>query len=135
MTTKDTTSGVVSGENLDKLNTNLKKVEELSQRLTQVLSHRSTNHPALDAPNHELFARAATAYWQEALRDPAKMLEHQLQFWSKSVTQFVDAQQALSQGKLQAPADPGPKDRRFANPLWDTHPYFNYVKQQYMINA
>ncbi|MEO0866300.1 MAG: class I poly(R)-hydroxyalkanoic acid synthase, partial [Pseudomonadota bacterium] len=135
MTTSDTTDGAVSGENLDKLNANLKKVEELTQRLTQVLTHRSTHNPALDGPNQELFTKAATAYWQEALRDPSKMLEHQLQFWSKSVTQFVEAQQALSAGKLQAPADPGPKDRRFANPVWDTHPYFNYVKQQYLINS
>jgi len=133
--TKDTTIGVVSGENLDKLSTNLKKVEELTQRLTHVMSHRSMHNAALDAPNQELFTKAATAYWSEALRDPAKVLEHQLQFWSKSVTHFVEAQQALASGKLQAPADPGPKDRRFANPLWDTHPYFNFVKQQYLINA
>ncbi|MEM8655869.1 MAG: class I poly(R)-hydroxyalkanoic acid synthase [Pseudomonadota bacterium] len=135
MTTKDTTDGAVSGENLDKLNTNLRKVEELTQRLTQVLTHRSTHNAALDGPNQELFQKAASAYWQEAFRDPAKVLEHQLQFWSKSVTHFVEAQRALAQGKLQAPDNPGPKDRRFANPLWDTHPYFNYVKQQYLINA
>ncbi|MEL7164315.1 MAG: class I poly(R)-hydroxyalkanoic acid synthase [Pseudomonadota bacterium] len=131
----DTTTGVVTGENLDKLNANLRKVEELTQRLTQVMTHRSTHNAALDGPNQELFAKAATAYWQEALRDPAKVLEHQLQFWSKSVTHFVEAQQALASGKLKAPDDPGPRDRRFANPLWDTHPYFNYVKQQYLINA
>ncbi|MEO1557996.1 MAG: class I poly(R)-hydroxyalkanoic acid synthase, partial [Pseudomonadota bacterium] len=76
-----------------------------------------------------------TAYWHEAVRDPAKVLQHQLQFWSKSVTHFVEAQQALASGKLKAPDDPGPADRRFANPLWDTHPYFNFVKQQYLINA
>ncbi|WP_299146450.1 class I poly(R)-hydroxyalkanoic acid synthase [uncultured Tateyamaria sp.] len=135
MTTNDTTDGAVSGENLDKLNANLRKVEELTQRLTQVLTHRSTHNTALDGPNQELFAKAATAYWHEAFREPAKVLEHQLQFWSKSVTHFVEAQQALASGKLQAPEDPGPKDRRFANPLWETHPYFNYVKQQYLINA
>ena len=135
MTTSDTTSGAMTGENLDKLNTNLRKVEELTQRLTQVMTHRSTHNAALDGPNQELFSKAATAYWQEALRDPAKVLEHQLQFWSKSVTHFVDAQQALASGKIKAPDDPGPKDRRFANPLWDTHPYFNFVKQQYLINA
>lgn len=134
-TTQNTTIGAVSGENLDKLSTNLKKVEELTQRLTQVMSHRSMHNPALDGPNQELFTKAATAYWSEALRDPAKVLEHQLQFWSKSVTHFVEAQQALASGKLQAPENPGPKDRRFANPLWDTHPYFNFVKQQYLINA
>ncbi|MEM9869991.1 MAG: class I poly(R)-hydroxyalkanoic acid synthase [Pseudomonadota bacterium] len=135
MTTSDTTSGAVTGENLDKLNTNLRKVEELSQRLTQVMTHRSTHNAALDGPNQELFNKAATAYWHEAVRDPAKVLQHQLQFWSKSVTHFVEAQQALASGKLKAPDDPGPADRRFANPLWDTHPYFNYVKQQYLINA
>ena len=135
MTTKDTTGGAVSGENLDKLNTNLRKVEELSQRLTQVMTHRSMHNAALDGPNQELFTKAATAYWHETFRDPAKVMEHQLQFWSSSVTHFVEAQKALSSGKLVAPADPGPKDRRFANPLWDTHPYFNFVKQQYLINA
>ena len=48
MTTSDTTSGAVTGENLDKLNTNLRKVEELSQRLTQVMTHRSTHNAALE---------------------------------------------------------------------------------------
>ncbi|MEP1963463.1 PHA/PHB synthase family protein [Tateyamaria sp.] len=135
MTTADTTGGAPTGENLDKLTANLRKVEELSQRLTKVMTHRSMHNEALDGPNQELFQKAASAYWTEALRDPAKVLEHQLQFWSKSVTHFVEAQQALASGKLTAPPDPGPSDRRFANPLWDTHPYFNFVKQQYLINA
>lgn len=135
MTTNDTTDGAVSGENLDKLSTNLRKVDELTRRLTHVLTHRSTHNPALDGPNQELFAKAATAYWAQSFRDPAKVLEHQLQFWSKSVTHFVEAQKTLASGKLTAPADPGPKDRRFANPLWDSHPYFNFVKQQYLINS
>ncbi|MDB2577791.1 class I poly(R)-hydroxyalkanoic acid synthase [Tateyamaria sp.] len=135
MTTKDTMDGAVTGENFDKLSANLNKVEELTQRLTQVLTHRSTHHPALDAPNQEIFAKAANAYWTEALRDPSKVIEHQLQFWTKSVTQFIDAQQAIASGQLQAPANPGRKDRRFVNPLWETHPYFNYVKQQYLINS
>ena len=135
MTTKDTTDGAVTAENLDKLSANLNKVEELTQRLTQVLTHRSTHNPALDGPNQELFAKAANAYWTEALRDPSKVIEHQLQFWTKSVTQFIETQQAIASGQLKTPAHTGRKDRRFANPLWETHPYFNYVKQQYLINS
>ena len=135
MTTQDTKDSSIVQPNLDNLTENLKKVEQLSERLTQVLAHRSTHNAALDGPNQELYSKAVTAYWNEAMRDPGKVLEHQLQFWSKSVTHFVEAQSALAQGKLQAPSDPGPKDRRFSNPLWDSHPYFNFIKQQYLINA
>ena len=132
MTTQDTKDSSIVQPNLDNLTENLKKVEQLSERLTQVLAHRSTHNAALDGPNQELYSKAVTAYWNEAMRDPGKVLEHQLQFWSKSVTHFVEAQSALAQGKLQAPSDPGPKDRRFSNPLWDSHPYFNFIKQQYL---
>ncbi len=135
MTTNDTSDCGDSSSSLDNLSANLKKVEELTSRLTHVLTHRSTHNPALDGPNQELFGKAVSAYWAEAVRDPSKVLQHQLEYWSKSVTHFVDAQAALAQGKLQAPADPGPKDVRFSNPLWDTHPYFNFIKQQYLINA
>ena len=31
--------------------------------------------------------------------------------------------------------DPLAHDKRFANPLWDSHPYFNYIKNQYALNA
>ena len=114
---------------------NLKKVEGLSERLTQVMSNRKTHQQALDGPNQEIFAKAANAYWTEAVNNPAKLMEHQMGYWTKSVTHFMEAQQALCKGTLSAPDDSAPKDRRFANPLWETHPYFNFVKQQYLINA
>ncbi len=114
---------------------NLKKVEALTQRLTHVMSARQTHQATLDGPNQELFTKAASSYWSEAMQNPAKLMEHQMGFWTKSVTHFVEAQQALAKGTLSAPVDNTPKDRRFANPLWQTHPYFNFVKQQYLINA
>lgn len=135
MTTKEGGSDLMSGEHFERLTENLSKVETLSQRLIEALSRKTSHNRALDAPNHDLFAKAATAYWTEAIQNPAKILEIQLNYWSDSVKHFVEAQQALARGKLQAPEDPGPKDPRFANPLWDTHPYFNFIKQQYLINA
>ena len=111
------------------------RVEELSQRLVSALTGRHSTPIALSGPDPSLYTRAAHAYWQEWMNNPAKILEHQVQFWGKTMTHFVDAQQTLAKGQLRAPDDPGAKDPRFANPLWDTHPYFNYVKQQYLINA
>jgi len=135
MTTSDDGGGTLAGEHFDRLTENLKKVESLSKRLMDVMSHKTSHNPALNAPDQELFAKAATAYWNEAMQNPAKLLEHQIEFWGKSVKHFAEAQQALAQGKLSAPEDPGPRDKRFSNPLWDSHPYFNFVKQQYLINA
>ncbi len=114
---------------------NLKKVEQLTERLSQVMAHRTTHQPALDGPNQQLFAKAAQAYMAEAIQNPAKLMEHQIGYWSQTVTHFMEAQQALAKGKFEAPEDRTGKDRRFANPLWESHPYFNYVKQQYLINA
>ncbi|MGA9410342.1 MAG: class I poly(R)-hydroxyalkanoic acid synthase [Roseobacter sp.] len=135
MTTESDGSVVPSGESLEKMTHNLKKVEELSERLQRVLVNKQGHNPALDGPNRELFGRAAQAYWAEMVNNPAKILENQMSYWSDTMKHFVEAQQTLAKGKLEAPEDPGPSDRRFTNPLWDTHPYFNYIKQQYLINA
>lgn len=110
------------------------RVEQLSKRLADVLSQKVPHNPALDGPNQELYARAATAYWAEAMQNPAKLLEHQLEYWSKSVLNFAEAQKAFA-GQMEPMDDGGPKDRRFSNPLWETSPYFHYVKQQYLTNA
>ena len=126
--------------NLENLNENLARVEELSQRLIAALSSKNPANASLSGPSQELFAKAAAAYWSEALENPAKLYEHQLEYWSRSVRHFVEAQQQFL--KLYAPCtdtaeapDPEPGDKRFANPLWETHPYFKFIKHQYQLNA
>ncbi|MGC1494389.1 MAG: class I poly(R)-hydroxyalkanoic acid synthase [Sulfitobacter sp.] len=135
MTTKTTETDINPEAALSRMTENLKKVEALSDRLTQVMTNRQTHQQALDGPNQELFAKAAQSYMSEAMHNPAKLMEHQMGYWTKTVTHFMEAQQALSKGDLAAPEDRTATDKRFANPLWQSHPYFNYVKQQYLINA
>ncbi|KIC16736.1 PHA/PHB synthase family protein [Leisingera sp. ANG-DT] len=134
MTTSDELSAAANSESIEKLKENMTRVEELSKRLADVMSRKVPHNPALDGPNQELYARAATAYWAEAMQNPAKILEQQVEYWSKSVLNFAEAQKALA-GKPESTDDGGPKDRRFSNPLWESSPYFSFVKQQYMTNA
>jgi polyhydroxyalkanoate synthase len=131
MTTKENAAGA----NLEQMNENLARVEELSKRLVDVMTHRKPLRRDLNAPDEEVFVGAANAYMQAMVQNPGKMIEHQLEFWTKSVKHFVDAQHMLLQGRLEAAEDETPTDRRFSNPLWQTHPYFNFIKQQYMRNA
>ncbi|XDA97597.1 class I poly(R)-hydroxyalkanoic acid synthase [Sulfitobacter sp. LCG007] len=135
MTIQSEVESPFSAEMLEQMSVNLRKVEELTSRLQRVLTHRQTHHPALDGPNQELFGKAAQAYFAEAINNPTRLLERQMNYWAETMTHFLEAQKVLASGKLAAPEDPGPKDRRFANPLWDTHPYFNFIKQQYQINS
>jgi len=114
---------------------NLARIEGLTQRLVAALAQRRAPSPALEGPGVELMSRVMGAWWGEALTDPARLIERQAAFWGQAVQHYAEAQQMLAQGKFEAPEDKSPKDRRFANPLWQTHPYFNFVKQQYQQNV
>ena len=135
MTTNDFEQDVAPGHDLEKLESNLEKVEELSKRLVAVMAHKRNVPQALEGPGQDLYVKAAAAYFAEMMQNPAKILEHQVGYWGKTLKHYVEAQQALAKGTFEPPADPGPSDPRFANPLWDTHPYFNFLKKQYLMNA
>jgi polyhydroxyalkanoate synthase subunit PhaC len=122
-------------ERLARLNANLQKVEELSKRLTTALAQRKEADPALSGPSEDVYLKAATAYVAEMMQNPSKLIENQVSYWGKTLKHYVDAQHVLLKGEIKAPADPTPKDRRFSNPLWEEHPFFNYLKQQYLLNS
>ena len=135
MTTHDSSDGVTSANNLTKLEANLKRIEELTQRLLAAMGKGRKVPPALQGPSQDLYVKAAGAYFTEMMNNPAKLIEHQVAFWGNSVKHYVEAQHLLTQGKLAVPSDNTPHDRRFANEMWDTNPYFNFIKQQYLMNA
>lgn len=139
MTTDDSgdnvSTGAQSDKNIGRLDENLAKIEELTQRLMVAMSSGRIVPPSLQGPSQDLYVKAGAAYMTEMMNNPAKMLEHQIGYWGKTVKHYVEAQQALTKGNLSAPPDPTPTDRRFSNPLWETHPYFNFIKQQYMLNT
>ncbi|MDX1742189.1 MAG: class I poly(R)-hydroxyalkanoic acid synthase, partial [Ruegeria sp.] len=132
MTTSEDQMPEATEQNIERLKENMEKVEQLSKRLIEVLAVKQPHTPALDAPNQELFAKAATAYWSEAWHNPAKLLEQQIEYWGKSVLNFAEAQQAIATGEVE---ETPLEDKRFSNPLWETNPYFRLIRQQYQTNS
>jgi polyhydroxyalkanoate synthase subunit PhaC len=130
-----TTDDSDAHEKLQRLTGNLAKIEALSARLIKALAERRAHDKALDGPGQDVYVKAAAAYMAEMMSNPARVLEHQIGYWGKTLKHYVEAQQALAKGEFVAPADPGPTDKRFSNPLWDTNPAFNFLKQQYLLNA
>jgi len=135
MTTEDISESATSGKNIDKLEANLARAEELTQRLLNVMGKGRAVPAALQGPAPDLYAKAVGAYWAEMAQNPAKILEHQLEYWSKSVKHYVEAQHLMMQGKFEAPSDETPMDRRFNHDMWETNPYFNFIKQQYLMSS
>jgi polyhydroxyalkanoate synthase len=119
-----------------KLDANLAKIESLSARMMQALAKRKASDPGVAGPSSDLFVKATAAYLAGMMQDPAKVMEHQVAYWGRTLKHYAAAQAALASGDFKAPEpDLNLSDRRFSNPLWDTHPFFNLLKTQYLINA
>ena len=132
MTTEETDNET---ETFEVLNANLAKMEELSKRLVSAMSQKKQINPGLQGPGQDLFQKAAAAYTSEMFTSPSKLFETQVEYWGKALTHYMDVQQNLIQGVLAPPDDNTPSDPRFSNPLWSEHPYFNFIKQQYLMSA
>lgn len=124
-----------SAANARKLAENVERIEALSHRLMSALSERQAPNPGVEGPGPDLYISAANAWMKTLAEQPTRVLEQQLNFWGETVKNYATAQLSLAKGKLTAPEDDTPSDRRFKNPLWQSHPYFNFVKKQYLTNA
>ncbi|UWQ97579.1 class I poly(R)-hydroxyalkanoic acid synthase [Rhodobacteraceae bacterium M385] len=123
-------------EALEKLNANLAKVDALSKRLVAAMGQRTPSDQGLSGPSQDLYMKAGAAYWAEAFANPGKLLEQQAMYWGQAMSQYMEMQDALATGQVPLIDDSDlPEDKRFANPLWKSHPYFNFVRHQYVLGS
>ncbi len=127
--TKDNTA------NLDALNENIKRVDELTQRLVLALANRKSSRQELNAPDHQLFVKAASAYFSQMMSDPSRVIEQQVKHFKKSLEYWAEHRAALTGEESPVKKDKPNQDRRFKNELWEENPFFNMVKQQYLMSS
>ncbi|MZR14145.1 class I poly(R)-hydroxyalkanoic acid synthase [Maritimibacter sp. DP07] len=128
------TDEVNTRESTEKLQKNMERIEELSERFAAALAKKQAIRPSLQGPGQDFYVKTMGAYWSEMMQNPGKVLENQVEYWGKTLKHAVEAQQALFT-EHAPPEDMTGPDPRFRNPLWESHPYFNYLKQQYLITS
>ncbi len=121
-------------EALARINENIARMDTLTKRLTAALGARRASDPGLQGPGPAIFAKAMAAYWAEVAANPAKMIERQVGYWGQTLRQAAEAQAALATGRPPADVEPS-SDKRFRDPVWTSHPYFAFVRQQYEASA
>ncbi len=72
------TSNDENTEALATLEANLARIDGLTQRLLAVMASKRQVRPSLQGPGQELYLRAAQAYWQEMVNNPAKLIGSRL---------------------------------------------------------
>ena len=118
---------------LDQMHSNIARIEALTARLNAALAQRRAIDPALQGPGPEIYRKAAETFVAQMMADPSMLLQSQAQMFSATLKQMAQLQQAALEGT--APSDPGPSDRRFAAEIWQNNPWFNFVKQQYLLGS
>ena len=130
-----TTGDALEAENSSELAENLLKLRALSERFIAAIGEKKNVNAALSAPDSDLYAIAAGAFWQAYANDPAKFMAQQVAFWGDSVKEFIDLQKNLTKQNNEENEADTVKDRRFVHPLWSTNPYFTFIKEQYLLNS
>jgi len=112
----------------------LAKVSAQTQELLQqFLDTRGTAELGKLDPMGLLPAYAALT--RELMREPGKVLEAQLNAWNAYLQVWQrTAQRFFGQGGEDAVAAK-PSDRRFKAEDWENNPFFDYVKQTYLVSA
>ncbi len=120
---------------INTLQENIAKLDALSKRFVQVMSSKKQINPGLNGPGPDLMLKATNSFWQSMAENPNKIMERQVEYWGQTLNYFAQAQEAFLKGEFSAPQHSVKPDQRFNNAMWDTNPYFNFIKEQYLRNS
>ena len=118
----------------ERLKRNLDRLEDLSRRFVNALAKGKPSDPGMLGPGQEFSTRTAAAGLHDAVANPAKLLERQVSYWGESLKLWMETQ-SVSEADAGKRKSAGKKDRRFRDDLWDAHPYFRLIKEQYLLNS
>jgi len=127
----DSTKNDIETPQLDELKENFEKIDALTKRLIAIMARQKAEQPEQNNASTELFFKAASSYFAQMMNNPAKLIESQVRYYKASIEAWSDFQTSI----LGAADDTAKQDRRFRDEAWQTNPYFNMIKQQYLLSS
>lgn len=88
--------------------------------------------PEMDPFNvGESFSKAGHSMWM----DPGKLMQANMQLWMQHMQLWQTMSQRVLGQKTEAVVMPEKGDRRFKDKDWETNPFFDFIKQSYLITS
>jgi polyhydroxyalkanoate synthase subunit PhaC len=121
--------------------------EALSRNMARFVEEAGKATAAYMKPNEE--RRSATGFADEVgdivktlgqvaedvMRDPQKAIEAQGRLATDFMTLWVGTLKRMQGEEAQPVAVPDPKDNRFRDPEWSENPFFDFLKQAYLLTS
>ena len=117
------------------LSRSLTEITAKSQELVQdfLQQEQSAHHVAMeDAAQMAQLFQQLTA---RVMADPARMMQMQMSFWQDYMSLMQNVALRFWGLESEPVAQPARGDRRFQHQHWEDHPFFDFIKQSYLLAA
>ncbi len=125
----------VTPPDMARLTESFREIAERSQQLLQQYAERQAEGDDFTIPDPQVVAKAFMALTERVLADPGRLLESQKAYYQDLAMLWESTRQRL-QGEAVAPViEPEAGDRRFRDAQWQDNPYYDFIKQAYLLSA
>ncbi|MDX1655471.1 MAG: class I poly(R)-hydroxyalkanoic acid synthase, partial [Candidatus Competibacteraceae bacterium] len=125
----------INPPDLRRLNANLPRIAQQSQRLLQDWLERQARGDFFTIPDPGIVARTFFELNQRLMADPGRLIEAQLRFWQGYLQVVNTTTQRLWGQETQPAIKPAADDKRFKDDDWARNAVFDYLKQSYLLAA
>jgi polyhydroxyalkanoate synthase subunit PhaC len=125
----------IKGPDAAKLAESFRDIAEHSQQLMQQVTQRNLSGDHFTIPDRMVVAKTFMALTERMLSDPGRLFEAQSEYYQHLMTLWQTTAQRLHGEETPPVIAPEPGDKRFKDEAWQENPYFDFLKQAYLLSA
>ncbi len=112
-----------------------KEIAERSQQVMQEMTQRNLSGQQAPLPDPSVVSKSFMALTEKLLSNPTQLVQAQADYYQQMMTLWQTTSRRL-QGETVAPlVESPPSDKRFKDDQWQENPYFDFLKQSYLLSV